>query len=227
MLHLNTQRVNGVIGSNENLSCFWKWILENSTSLTLPYHNLRHTMEMIDLILSIYEKSRKDVEYGFEVSDEDLYVLLVSAMFHDFSHSGGVHSDSVNVETAIGGMERCLQIFLTANAETEAIIQECSDIIKATQYPYVIDDRDLNIRQRIIRECDVLVAFYDDMTIQTIVGLMTEMRQTSYSDFVQKYMNFILESAQTFKIKFSIDIVEKYGEELVKTMKSFISIFNS
>lgn len=227
MLHLNIQRVNGVIASNENLSCFWKWILENSTSLMLPYHNLRHTMEMIDLILSIYEKSRKDTEYGFEVSDKDLYVLLVSAMFHDFSHSGGVHPDSVNIDTAIGGMERCLRNYLNNDRETEAIIHECAEIIKATQYPYVIDDKDLSIRQRIIRECDVLVAFYDDMTIQTIVGLMTEMRQTSYSDFVQKYMSFILESAQTFKIKFSIDIVEMYGEELVKTMKSFISIFNS
>lgn len=227
MLHLNTQRVNSVIGSNENLSCFWKWILENSTSLTLPYHNLRHTMEMIDLILRIYEKSRKDAEYGFEVSDEDLYVLLVSAMFHDFSHSGGIHPDSVNVAIAIGGLERCLRSFLNNDRETEVIIQECSDIIRATQYPYVIDDKDLSIRQRIIRECDVLVAFYDDMTIQTIVGLMTEMRQTSYCDFVEKYMSFILESARTFKIKFSIDIVESCGEDLVKTMKSFISIFNS
>jgi hypothetical protein len=183
-------------------------------------------MEMIDLILSIYEKSRKDTEYGFEVSDKDLYVLLVSAMFHDFSHSGGVHPDSVNIDTAIGGMERCLRNYLNNDRETEAIIHECAEIIKATQYPYVIDDKDLSIRQRIIRECDVLVAFYDDMTIQTIVGLMTEMRQTSYSDFVQKYMSFILESAQTFKIKFSIDIVERYGEDLVKTMKSFICIFD-
>lgn len=226
MLHLDVQAVNSVIIENQNLSAFWKWILEHSTSLTLPYHNMRHTMEMMQLMLDIYNKTHNSPDYyNMSMSEEDLYILMVSAMFHDFSHSGGILSDKENVEMAVASMETCLRNFLMQSQETEMIIEECRNVIRATQYPYVIPDSDLTLRQRIIRECDILVVFFDDVIIQSITGLKTEMRKSSWGEFMASYLQFIYETTQTFRLKYSIDIVQKHGEELTKTMENFLKVF--
>lgn len=226
MLHLDTNAVNSVIADNQNLSVFWKWILEHSTSLTLPYHNMRHTMEMMQIMLDMYYKMHMSPEqYGDEIlNEDDLYILMVSAMFHDFSHSGGIHTDKENVETAIAGMETCLRTFLMPSSDTDRIIDECARVIRATQYPYVIPDEQLSKRQRVIRECDILVVFFDDVIIQTVTGLKTEMRKPEWGKFIASYLEFIKDSAQTFRLKYSIDTVEKYGGELMKMMEMFLKV---
>jgi hypothetical protein len=181
---------------------------------------------MMQHIMCIWEGSHKDPEYGFVLSDEELYVLLVSSMFHDFSHSGGLLPDKVNVDNAISGMNRCLDEMLYESKEVETLKEKCEEVIRATEYPYVIADDDLKLCQRILRECDILVAFYDDVFLQNVCGLTEEMRVTDKKKFIGDWMNFILESSKKFRLKYSLDIIEKYSTELVEEMKVFVSILN-
>ena len=226
MLHLDVKGVHSMISSNENLSTFYKWVLNRSTSLTLPYHNLRHTFCMMQLIGTIWNHSQTDDSYGFKLSDEDLYVLLVSALFHDFSHSGGVHSDKENVANAIAGLERCLDECTEYSSKLNWLKSSCASVIRATEYPYVIPDEDLDLRQRIIRECDILVAFFDDVFLQNIIGLSAEMRMTDVPKYVMDWLKFIMDSSKKFQLKYSLDVIDKYSAELVDEMKTFIETWH-
>ena len=226
MLHLDVKGVHSMIASNENLSMFYKWVLSRSTSLTLPYHNLRHTFCMMQLIGTIWKQSQTDESYGFRLSDEDLYVLLVSALFHDFSHSGGVHTDKMNVANAIAGLERCLDECTEHSSKHDWLKTSCALLIRATEYPYVIPDEELDLRQRIIRECDILVAFYDDVFLQNVIGLTAEMRMTDIPKYVMDWLNFIMEASKKFRLKYSTVVLEKYSSELVDEMRKFIETWN-
>ena len=55
-------------------------------------------------ICCIYEESQKD-DYEFKLDSEGLYILLVSAIFHDFNHSAGRFTDDINVSNACKIME--------------------------------------------------------------------------------------------------------------------------
>ena len=88
-----------------------------------------------------------------------------------------VHSDKENVANAIAGLERCLDECTEYSSKLNWLKSSCASVIHATEYPYVIPDEDLDLRQRIIRECDILVAFFDDVFLH-IIGLSAEMRMT-------------------------------------------------
>ena len=211
MLHLDVKGVHSMIASNENLSMFYKWVLSRSTSLTLPYHNLRHTFCMMQLIGTIWKQSQTDESYGFKLSDEDLYVLLVSALFHDFSHSGGVHNDKMNVANAIAGLERCLDECTEHSSKHDWLKTSCASLIRATEYPYVIPDEELDLRQRIL---------------QNVIGLTAEMRMTDVPKYVMDWLKFIMEASKKFQLKYSTDVLEKYSAELVDEMRKFIETWN-
>lgn len=170
-------------------------------------------------IICIYNESQnKEDEYGFRLNEQDLYILMTSALFHDYNHSAGVKADSINVANAKDGLNRCLREFLVADKTTDELIQICENNIDATEYPYIIADEDLNLYQRILRECDILVALYDDYFTHIVLGLYHEMKpQTKLIDFIGTNMQFLNDSFKNFKLVYSID---KWNEETDNFLKS-------
>lgn len=214
------------IESNPNLVVLYNWYIRNCKSINLPYHNLSHTLGMMNHIAKIYKTSQymyKD--YGFQLSDEDYYLLLVSALFHDYNHSGGKFDDETNVQIAIAGLDDCLSELFNRDEMTRYVFDRCSEIIKATQYPYVIPDSELSLNQRIIRECDILVCFYDDYITHNIFGLWEEMHTgLDIKEFTSAQFSFIMKSLKDMKLVYSLNCIEENQNEFLERFDLFAKL---
>lgn len=208
-----------IINSNEELKWFFNWYLQHNNSLTLPYHNLNHTLEMMQLVIDIVQKSR-DGKYGIVLTDQDMFILLLSALFHDYNHSGGRHNDSVNIDNAKIGLKTAIQSRYTWNEDTEKLYNECSKVISATEYPY--KNNTLEPKQLILRELDILVVLYDDFLTQSVFGLAEEMKWQDFLMNFSKYTKFLLESFENLSLQYSIDLFDENKDVFLKTIEKFI-----
>ena len=102
----------------------------------------------------------------------------------------------------------------------------CSNTILATCYPYVIEDEDLDLYQRIIRECDILVALADDFFTQTLIGLKTEMLVKDWKEFLANETKFLLSSWNELKLDYSKDLVKEHSESVLSIINELAEIFN-
>lgn len=147
---------------------YFKEVLKLNPSNMLPYHNLNHIVVMCYHLLKCIQL------YG--ISHNDARLLLIAGLYHDWSHSGGKLTDKENVDIAISGMV-CSFVFNEVEGNTNDI-EEITNIIKATEYPYVIPHDELSLLQKIIRDCDLLMYFEDNWLHQVIMGLKEEMNLT-------------------------------------------------
>lgn len=220
-MKLNTEVVHKYISSNPNLKAFYQYYLGNCLSLSVPYHNMRHTLGMIYHIIRMYEKSKTDISTDVHITDDDLYILITSALFHDYNHSAGRFSDQVNVRNAKDGLECCLRNILPASDLRDRIILSCKKNIDATQYPYIIPDDELDIQQRILREIDILVCLYDDFITQSLMGLAAEMHQANLMNFSVDYLKFLLKSIESLKLKYCVDTWLQERERFLAEIDAF------
>jgi len=66
--------------------------------------------------------------------------------------------------------------FLEYSEESDEINKQVVDIIKATEYPYVIAEEDLTFEQKIIRDADMMQCYTDNYLQQVVLGLGQEMK---------------------------------------------------
>jgi HD superfamily phosphodiesterase len=161
--------------NNYNLDDYLSILLKHNTANNAAYHNFYHTLCVVKnaLDIMVYEGFTKDQER----------MVLLACLFHDFNHSQGKLSDDKNVEIAIDS-------FLKYSKETEEINNEIVNIIKATQYPYIIPDEELNIYQKIIRDADLMQIFSDNYFQQNIISLGTIEMNKSLEDSIDLSLNF-------------------------------------
>jgi HD superfamily phosphodiesterase len=119
-------------------------ILTNNNGNTNLYHNFYHTQ---CVTTNCYKIAIDTDTY----EENDIKILLIAALFHDFNHSGGkLKNDSENVKLAIEGFQKYTK---ESKEDTEFIC----DLIKITEFPYNADnDSKLSIRQQILRDADVM-----------------------------------------------------------------------
>lgn len=128
----------------------------NSESIDAPYHNLWHTINMIEDCYDAYV-----YENGTARGCND---LIIAAIFHDIDHSQGKYSDDVNIERALKRVR-----------ELPYYTDEIENIIKATQYPYVIPAEQLRPKQKIIRDADLMSSFKATLLPHCLIGLSREL----------------------------------------------------
>lgn len=131
------------------------------TSWMLPYHNWYHTLCMIENVI-------EGAKYH-DLPFRSMKHLAIAALFHDYDHSGGYNADNLNIKEAL----RSLAWQLNDVGYHEQDIDEISRIIKATEYPYVIEC--LSIEQKIIRDADLMQGLRPDWKAMLIDGLGEEM----------------------------------------------------
>lgn len=171
------------INANELLSQLFAYYMQYCTSACLPYHNLNHTFKMMWHIIQI----SKNPEY--DISNEDLLVMLSAAIFHDYNHSGGIFSDLMNVNIAVGSFaEACNDIF-GHDSNYDLYISQVENCIYATEYPYSTNQ--IGLLEQIVRECDVLSQLHEDVFTHTIYGLKQEMHIHSWTECIKKYTDFL------------------------------------
>ena len=226
MIRTDHAKVLKYVRANENLSHLFEYYLNTCITQTNPYHNTNHTMAMMYHICCIYEESNRG-KYEFVIDEQGLYILLVCAIFHDYNHSAGKFNDNTNVSTAIDAMK----LYFNNNFQAEnpdrlnRLKDICSNTILATCYPYVIEDEDLDLYQRIIRECDILVAFADDFFTQTLIGLKTEMLVKDWKEFLANETKFLLSSWNELKLDYSKDLVKEHSESILSIINELAEIF--
>lgn len=148
-----------IIDKYDYLKKAFKYIIINSKSNSLPYHNLNHILTVLKFT---YQGA---IEEGV-ANEKDLRELLISAIFHDVNHTGGKEKDDVNIENS----KKIMKKFVDSQ-KIDVDIDVMNEILDATQYPYVIDSDKLNLKQSIIRDADLMQVYEYNWIHQNILGL--------------------------------------------------------
>lgn len=193
------------------------YYLKYNNAKTLPYHNMNHMLCMMnvmkDYILEMFNNDDKMLDNADmdQVSIDD---CMIAAIFHDFNHSGGKQTDTINIHNALLAFEDYVKTSNLINNENYILNKDAIiDMIKATEYPYVIKDDDLKTYQRIIRECDILAIMHTDILTQTIIGLSIEMCVKDLNVFIDEYYKFIKDSVNEFKSDTAKSFVDMYWND--------------
>lgn len=151
-----------IINKHSELQKGFSWIMKNSTSNNLPYHNFNH-------LLTVVRYTHGACQF-YELTEKEEKEMLLAALFHDVNHSGGKQNDEWNVRRAEETVTKFIEEFCS-----DIDSDEVCRIIKATQYPYIIEPEDMDLKQQIIRDADLLQALEPNWIQQIIMGLSEEM----------------------------------------------------
>lgn len=172
-----------------NLEDYLKIILTKNTGNTNPYHNFYHIQTVV---ISCYTIAKFE-----NVKDDEIKLILIAALFHDFDHSGGKLTDDKNVKIAI-------ENFLTYSKESKKNNDIIVDLISITEFPYDdTKDSNLTLNQKIIRDADISQLTKDNVFQQVIIGLEQE-------------LNNDLKDQIKIQIKFmdSLEYFTEYGKHI-------------
>lgn len=197
-----------IIEGNENLSKGFSWVVKNSDSNHLPYHNLNH-------LLCVVKNCYLGCKYH-NLNDETTNNLLLAALFHDVNHTGGKETDDVNIIKA----KESFHNFVTETGLKLDTKSVCG-LIEVTQFPYVKESEDLTISESIIRDADLLQVTEYNWIQQNILGLCVEMGIT---------MEQMLEGQMKFLkgVKFNTVWAEKQcdWDLVIKDLEKLIKLYN-
>lgn len=158
----------------------FKHVLEFNTSLYAPYHNMDH-------LLWVTQKCYEGALYE-NLDSRQTDKLLVAALFHDFNHTMGESSDDVNIKFAVNGFR---DFFMDVLKSTDGeFMGDVVDIIRATEYPYVISEDILTIEQKIIRDADLMQAISDNWFGMIMLGLSKEAKGAPLNAVVEGNIKF-------------------------------------
>lgn len=170
-----------IIDKYEYLQKAFKYILLNSKSNNGPYHNLNHLLTVLKYCyLGALSEGIKD--------EKELRELLIAAIFHDVNHTIGKEKDDVNVQNSKDAIDKFVK-----QEEIDVDTDYMNKLLDATQYPYIIEGKDLDLKQGIIRDADLMQVLEYNWIHQNIAGLSSELKM-DFLDFVQPQRKF-LESA--------------------------------
>lgn len=142
-------------------------IQESNPSRALPYHNNHHMYVMAYLALEIL--NRESADHGIEVTNSDRLDVVVAGLLHDYGHNG-TGPDIFNIQSAV---EYVYQLHYAGKLPEGCCVSEVTDIIRITEFPFVYAPT--NIKQRAIRDADLLYVLFSDIDTQGAVqGLFTE-----------------------------------------------------
>lgn len=160
-----------IINKYPELQKGFSWIIKNSTSNDLPYHNFNHLLTVVRYVYDACEFYTFPVTHN--LNEKDKLEILMAALFHDVNHSGGKETDEVNVYKA----KKTFHYFVrTLNIDIDK--DEVCKIIDATQYPYIIEPKNMSFKQQIIRDADLMQVFEYNWIQQNMMGLCSEMNIT-------------------------------------------------
>lgn len=186
--------------------------VDNCESQNAPYHNFEHTMSVARFCYIL----------GLEESDldkEELEVLLIAAVFHDYNHLAGKQkSDGQNIERALEGLDTFSKERPTPN------LQNARKIIQATEYPYVveidkIEDSFIKLASEIIRDADMMQIYSTPYQLMIINLLMGELGM-SHEDALNGELRFL--EGLVWHTETAPKIAEKF-ENRTESFATFVS----
>lgn len=199
-----------IINKYDYLRKAFKYIIKNNKSNGAPYHNLNH---LLTVTKAVYDGVSEETT----ADDKMMKEMLITAIFHDFNHSAGKTTDDKNIEEAKKGIKNFLK-----EEKIDADFKFISEVLDATQYPYIIDKKDLNIYQGIIRDADIVQVMMYNWIHQSAFGLSQEFGK-SFEEFIPAQKKFI-ESVE-FNTQWGKNLKEAHWDKVVKETEMLESIF--
>jgi len=219
---MNSIRVLKYINANPNLKMFFCYYLNNSEALLSHCFNLTYTLSLMDNICEIYELSQKP-DYEFNLDETALYILLLSSIFMNFC----IDPDDITAKAkSIYEMQKAVDDLLLDDIKNR-IKEIVKDNITATVYPYCIEDADLNLYQRILRECSCL-SLLETFSIQSMVGYGKAYNEDWISG-VSVYLKYIVTSVlqnKDIKLNYVKTKINEYAksEDILNEMNQFCNL---
>lgn len=196
-----------IIKTSPVLQDAFRYIIQNSTSNYMPYHNLNHLLTVLKY--SDYIAKGEGVYYDRRLP------LHLGALFHDVDHLGGEQKDDdENIVRAIDAFTKFV------NTTSEKLSTEVANktilIIEATRYPYREPHSSIEDRLKmIIRDADLMQQFEYNWIGQATLGLAKEAGM-SVKEFIPKQrifleeIQFLTKTARKFKEKNWNQIMEEF-----------------
>lgn len=183
----------------------FSYILINNPSNDAPYHNLTH---LVNVTQRCYYLSQETTNYGDNIED-----LLFAAMFHDTNRTmGAVNNDAINTQRSVE--------FFHTYIETQEINvnwRTVEELIRSTKYPYD-DIGELTLKQKILRDSDLLSFIEDDRFIKRIVGLSKEFN-LGILNVIEKEIKFI--ESRTFYLPQTLELFGDKKEQWIDELKRY------
>ena len=199
-----------IIDKFDYLKKAFKYIIENNKSNDAPYHNLNH---LLTVTKAVYDGMHEE-DAG---SDKMMKEMLISAIFHDFNHSVGKKTDDKNIEDAKKGIKDFLE-----QEKIDADFDFISQVLDATQYPYVIPKKHLNLYQRIMRDADIVQVLQYNWIHQSVFGLSQELGK-SFKDFISAQKKFV--ETIEFNTSWGERLKKEHWDKLIKETEILENIF--
>lgn len=218
---MNSRRdIYDVILGDSVLSDAFKFIVLNNSSNIAPYHNFNHMMEVTKWIYNAYQDS------PIEFSKLNYHNILLAGMFHDMNHSMGKEDDKYNVESSISALRSWyIHAHDLKNEYIDFDVNEIEGIIRATQYPYVINDDDLTLSQKLIRDCDLMIIFETDWFQNIILGLKKEMGVESVLSMISGNIDF--RKNVNMRTHWGREIHDKLLPEFLRKLRNLEKLFEN
>lgn len=134
------------------------YVLAPENDTHLGYHNPGHCMRVA---MRAWELA------NLEGETEDVRLLIIAALFHDFGHTGK-RPDIDNIEIAVKGMRDCPAVqeeFCLTDIRT------IEQLIRVTEFPFIHDPK--TPHEKIIRDADMMESF-EPYHIKTILYNLRE-----------------------------------------------------
>ena len=165
-----------------------------------PYHNNEHCFTVA---INCFEGA-----IFHNLSENDTRNTVIAALFHDFNHSAGIHTDDINVQIAIEGTKDFLtNIPKDKEYFNENNIKDICNIISVTQYPFIKTPHTL--QEKIIRDSD-LMQYLEPDGEEFLNGLAKE-------------LNLNLNWEQTFNFIDSQTKHTEWGEQKLSNFKDIVA----
>ncbi len=189
------------------LTPWWGEFLRTNTANRLPYHNVQHTIFMIE---DAYAGALAE---GLAPALMKGHIL--AAMFHDFDHTGGYfylnpklvaakvsapEPDSVNILHACVKVRSMLEKgFWPSGVSLDAVLKA----IRATQYPYEVEPETQS--GRILRDADVLTYARPTFLYMNVLGLALELNLTldGRPDLMKAFLGSIQQGTEWGKARWA------------------------
>lgn len=187
----------------------FKYIIDKSTSNTLPYHNISHILDVFNFTYELCDYYKIEEIYSKEYVD----ILCISALFHDFSHSGGELSDSDNIKIAIKGSNDFIdEYFKTVDfkIDIDKYKERVNMLISSTEFPHK-DMCEYDIEEifiKIIRDSDLLSIRKNNSLFTTIFCLSKEFG-ISVGKQLSNQKKFLLNIKNDLYLDYSKDVSKK------------------
>lgn len=149
-------------------------LVMRSPNAYAPYHNVRH-------MLHVFWESYDGAIY-MGLDKRETRNLLISALFHDYNHTGIKGDDSINIQRSFDALDKYLL------EEDTPYIDEIKSTIMATKYPYT--DQQFKENELILRDADQSQTF-SSVWIQSILYGLGKELEMSHEQMIKLQKPFL------------------------------------